>query len=128
MVEVWDSDKLGTDDYLGNVLVPVAAQREYKITGWFNLSRGAARPLSLVFRRPGSLVCLWLWLSRHSSLQAKSIAVREKSIWWVIARPRRQFDPLTHGLSFGLRRRLTSQILTASPKAVCACLRKTAAA
>ena len=41
MVEVWDSDKLGADDYLGNVLVPVAAQREYKIRGWFSLSRGS---------------------------------------------------------------------------------------
>jgi hypothetical protein len=58
VVEVWDSDKLGTDDYIGNVLVPVAAQREYKITGWFNLSRGAARPVLLVLRRLGSLLCV----------------------------------------------------------------------
>jgi hypothetical protein len=74
VVEVWDSDKLGADDYLGNVLVPVAAQREYKIRGWFSLSRGSGI---------GSLLAQIHTTTDKKAAQVKSTGASAKSTWCV---------------------------------------------
>lgn len=37
---MWDSDKVGADDFLGNVMLPVAGHQETTYQGWFSLTRG----------------------------------------------------------------------------------------
>jgi hypothetical protein len=64
-VELWDSDKLGTDDFLGSVMLPLAAQQDYKLGGWFSLTRGS--------------FCTLLSHTTHRFLQTKSTAPAAKS-------------------------------------------------